>query len=611
MTFANPLMLLSLLGLLPLVVVYLLKVRPRRRKTTAYHLWEKILQDRRPNRLLYRLRDLWSLLLLALVFSAIALALAEPRWTDRERKDLLILIDNSASMQAVDGNTTRLERAKTRAADIVRALDGVQRAAVATVAHDLSYASHLSDNPRELLSAVESIRPTAEPLRIESLPRSLEIGKSRPPAESEGGDKTEASVDTTNFMEKYRVLLISDGAFGDEKIPEHVELLKVGGASSNIGLVAADLRFIPGGVNRLGFYFQLASTYDAPQEVDVLVSQEVEGELQLAKVIPVTVQPGLNPPQVLTIDEAQPGRWTAELDLEDALPVDNVAYLVARKDPPIPIDVAATDRFFLNQSVLAFSHGSGLLELVGNDGQITLALGSTPDKPRAIVFRPSGESPWWSDLGDEIEVTAPRTVVEDHPVLRHIDPTTIRFIGARTLTVPPGSQVLVESEQGVPLIYVVSRTGSSAVVLNFDPVAAEFYYSAWFPVLVHSSAIHLGGREEPLLAVYPPPGVVAVPGSETSSAATLVTPDGKSQQVSGERLVGLNEPGFYELTSNGQRWLLASSALSTSESLINGVESEESTQAIAHGSSPAQSLTIFAVLLLALESLLYYRRKVG
>ncbi|MEQ9380054.1 MAG: VWA domain-containing protein, partial [Pirellulales bacterium] len=125
MTFANPLMLLSLLGLLPLVVVYLLKVRPRRRKTTAYHLWEKILQDRRPNRLLYRLRDLWSLLLLALVFSAIALALAEPRWTDRERKDLLILIDNSASMQAVDGNTTRLERAKTRAADIVRALDGV------------------------------------------------------------------------------------------------------------------------------------------------------------------------------------------------------------------------------------------------------------------------------------------------------------------------------------------------------------------------------------------------------------------------------------------------------------------------------------------------------
>lgn len=611
MTFANPAMLFSLLALVPLVAAYLLKVRPRRRPTTAYHLWEKILQDRRPNRLLYRLRDFLSLLMLTLVFSAIALSLAEPRWNSEDRKDLLILIDNSASMQTSDGNSTRLEQAKTRAADIVRALDGVQRAAVASVAHELRYASHLSDNPRELLSAVDQIEPTAESLRIEAFPNSLQIGESKPLEETSNPDSEEAAENTTDFMAQHRVLFLSDGAFGEQKLPEGVELLKIGQADNNIGLVAADLRFIPGGPDRLGLYFQLASTGAQPTDIDLIVSREVEGEPQLAKVIPVTVAPGVNPPQVFTIDDARPGRWMVELDHDDALQVDNVAYLVARKDPPITVDVAASDRFFLNQSVLAFSHQSGLLELVDQDSQITLALGVSPDVPRAIVLGPSGESPWWENLGSEIDVAAPRLVVEDHPALRHIDPTTIRFVGAKNLVAPPGSQILVESETGVPLIYVVTKTGSSAVVVNLDPVAAEFYYSAWFPVLVHSAAVHLGGREEPLLAVYNPPTTVSIPGFDDQSPTTLTAPDGQQQKVLGNRTVALESLGFYQLANDQQQWLLSSSLLSAEESMLNAEDIKETAQPIAQGSAPAHGLTLFAILLLTVESLLYYRRKVG
>ncbi len=610
MTFANPAMLFSLLALIPLVAVYLLKVRPRRRPTTAYHLWEKILQDRRPNRLLYRLRDLLSLLILALVFSAIALSLAEPRWNSEDRKDLLILVDNSASMQTVDGNSTRLERAKDRAADIVRALDGVQRAAVASVAYELRYASHLSDNPRELLSAVEKIEPTAESLRIEAFPNSLQIGESKPLTDAANQETEEAAEETTDFMAQHRVLFISDGAFAEQELPAGVELLKVGQTDNNIGLVAADLRFIPGGADRLGLYFQLASTDMEPADIDLVVSREVDGEPQLAKVIPVTVAPGVNPPQVFTIDGAQPGRWIVELDHDDALPVDNVAYLVARKDPPIAVDVVAADRFFLNQSVLAFSHQSGLLELVDKDSQITLALGVAPEVPRAIVLGPSGESPWWEDLGSEIDVAAPRLVVEDHPVLRHIDPTTIRFVGAKQLVAPPGSQVLVESETGIPLIYVVTKTGASSVVVNLDPVAAEFYYSAWFPVLVHSAAIHLGGREEPLLAVYNPPATVSIPGFDDQAPTTQTTPEGQQEPLS-SRTIAIDSLGFYEIESGQQQWLLSSSLLSAEESMLNDEELAETEQPIAQGSAPAHGLTLFAILLLTVESLLYYRRKVG
>ena len=160
MNFLRPLFFWSFLSLLPLAAIYLLKVRPRRKPTTAYFLWEDIFQERRPNRLLQRLRDLWSLLLIALAFSAICLALTQPEYRDEQRKDVLLLIDNSASMNTRDGNGTRLETAKSTATSILRAFNGTQRAAVASIAQEVAYRSHLSDNPRELIDAVGLVAAT-------------------------------------------------------------------------------------------------------------------------------------------------------------------------------------------------------------------------------------------------------------------------------------------------------------------------------------------------------------------------------------------------------------------------------------------------------------------
>ena len=66
MTFLQPAMLWSLLVLLPLAAIYFLKVRPRRKPTTAFFLWEKIFQEKRASSLFQRLRDAWSLLLMLL-----------------------------------------------------------------------------------------------------------------------------------------------------------------------------------------------------------------------------------------------------------------------------------------------------------------------------------------------------------------------------------------------------------------------------------------------------------------------------------------------------------------------------------------------------------------
>ena len=161
MNFVNPSFLWSLLLLIPLAAIYPLKVRPVRKPTTAWFLWEDILKQRKATSLFQRLRDLFSLLLMAAAFAAIVFAMARPNFSGDQQRDLILLVDNSASMSASDGNRTRLEEAKAAATEIIQGLGGAQRCSVGTISNRLHFLANLSDNPKELLLGVEEVEPTS------------------------------------------------------------------------------------------------------------------------------------------------------------------------------------------------------------------------------------------------------------------------------------------------------------------------------------------------------------------------------------------------------------------------------------------------------------------
>ena len=79
MSFLAPAFLWGLAALAPLAAIYFLKVRPRRKPTNAYFLWQRILNQKQTSALFRRLRDVLSLLLLAIATVAIVLAMARPR----------------------------------------------------------------------------------------------------------------------------------------------------------------------------------------------------------------------------------------------------------------------------------------------------------------------------------------------------------------------------------------------------------------------------------------------------------------------------------------------------------------------------------------------------
>lgn len=621
-------MLWSLLALLPLVAIYFLKVRPRRKSTTAFFLWQNVLQEKSSYSLFQQLRNFWSLLLMLLAATAVCFAMGRPEWSD-DRQDLIILIDRSASMEALEGRSTRLDLARQMATHVIEGLNGSQRASIATVGQNLTFLSHLTDNPRELLDAVARVVPSNDIFNWNAL-HNLKNHRSQ-------------------WQHSHRVILISDGNFAAHELPKHIELLRIGTAQENIGLVAADMAYLPSGENRLAFYYQIASSFNREQKIDLTVSHlDPSGSEQLKKVIPLTITPGIQAPEVFTLDDAQPGRWVARLDIHDALESDNLAYLSANQPPPVRVAVDASDRFFLEHSVLAFSQGKNLLTLVtspaqnippsetdssaqpqiANNPHITLAKGATPDAPLAILFQPEGNSPWWSHLGNEVETGTPRVIAEGHPVLRHLDPATISFVGARQLTPIEGAQVLVADENDLPLIYKATRSGRSVVVVNIDPLAAEFYFSAWFPVLVHSAATHLAGREIPLAASYRPGDAIPIPGASEKSVSQFYRVDpqtsderpgdnrlpestSEKSDVQGKWLSAADRIGFYEIKNASGKWAVGVSLLASEETVLTNANAESTNKPLRRGHAPAYLLTVLAIAVLTIESLLYHRRKVG
>lgn len=569
MTLLAPAFLWTLVALAPLAAIYFLKVRPRKKPVTAFFLWQKIFTEKKASALFKRLRDVFSLLLMALAFAAIAFALAEPDFAGDERKDLLIVVDHSASMSAKDGATTRLDKAKKRARDLIAGMNGTQRAAVASFAEVTRMLEHPTRHRKALLEAVDSILPTELPSRVEAL-RALQPGD--------------------EWMKDTRVLLITDGCLdAPDRLPG-VEVLRITDSAKNIGIARADLRSVPGGPARLGLFILPVSSFTEPVKTDITLTH-VDSN-RLVKIIPVTLSPGENAAVTLIMEDAPSGSWKATLGLEDALESDNIAFLYVPPRRPVPVGVLADDPFFFQNAVSAFERSDQMLSLAedAKTAQLMLSKGRVPAGISTVVFQPSGESSVWSSVGSEISAPVPKVLAKDHPLLRYLDAETMTFAGARQITAPTGAVVLVADESGPPLIYLMRQGAQTVCVVNLDPLAAQFYLSAWFPVLIHNAAAHLTNREDMPPATLPTGSTARVPGRADA------TPFGPMLTT-----------GFHEADS----WTFATSLVSPEESLLKNDTLKENVKPIASGEAPSYWLFVLAIGVLAGESILYHRRKVG
>ena len=164
-----------------LLILYFLRLRRSTVEVSSTLLWKKAIEDLQANAPFQRLRNNILLILQMLALLAILFAVAQPQISANIAKGNrhIIMIDRSASMQAVDGDpddfgkTTRVAAAKTAALELVDSLRepgplGGKADEAMVITFDIAGERlvNFTSNKAELRSAINSIEAVDTPSKL-------------------------------------------------------------------------------------------------------------------------------------------------------------------------------------------------------------------------------------------------------------------------------------------------------------------------------------------------------------------------------------------------------------------------------------------------------------
>ena len=168
MSLANPFSLLWLGLIVPVVGFYILKVRLRRVPVSTILFWRQIYDEHQPRSLWQRLRHWLSLVAQIVLILLLIAALADPffAWETRQLRRIVLIVDNSASMNATDVSPSRLSAAKNEALRVIGGMRFRDELAVIAAGGSPRVVCGFSSHGRTLSHAVEEVAATDNPTRV-------------------------------------------------------------------------------------------------------------------------------------------------------------------------------------------------------------------------------------------------------------------------------------------------------------------------------------------------------------------------------------------------------------------------------------------------------------
>ena len=521
---------LWLLAALPLVVVlHFLRARTRRLDVSALFLWQQAREVAERRR---RFSPTWSLLLQLLAVTLAALALAQPDLRLEGPPDLVVVIDASASMAAVDPEGARLERAREAVLELAAEAG---RVALVRAGLEPRLALAFTDDRAALEEALADFAAADRGADLErALALAFDLARQR---DGEAG----------------RVALVSD-----DPGPARADVIRVdvGGSGENIGIIGFDL-----GIQQA--FVAVASNAVGPRSVGVELRQDgallASSELlvpsgdQASVTFPIDVAAGLVEARLVGLPAA------------DALALDDVAYAGQR-----PLTVVVDSDV---ESVMR-----ALRAIPGVSTRLTGLARTTPADVRVLT----GVDPDDAPAGDLILLPAPQPR-PDYVTVGSWDraDALLRFVDLREVVVglapaeeaetsaqdEPGWTVLARSTDLRPVLRW--REDERGRVLQFlvHPSQTDLVFRPAFPTLIANVVERFRGEARIALGASDDDGApITVPGPVERGGRTVTA---SLLAVDQTRLPG---PGPDDLTDTGPllgverptplaAWLLALAAL--------------------------------------------------
>lgn len=168
MIFYSPWGFLTLIGIPIIVIFYLLKKRYENFTVSSLYLWDEVIKDLEANAPWQKLKKNLLMFLQIIAVILLAFALSKPYLSNIESniQNVVIVIDNSMSMQTKMGNKTRFDEAKTKARDYITNLRPNTYVTLISMGKNTIIEENLSKNKSNLINRLNTIEVTNSALNI-------------------------------------------------------------------------------------------------------------------------------------------------------------------------------------------------------------------------------------------------------------------------------------------------------------------------------------------------------------------------------------------------------------------------------------------------------------
>lgn len=561
-----------------IVVLYILKLRRRRVAVPYSKLWERVLVERPTSSLFSQLKRLLSLLLQLLLLGLMVVAMADPRLRGASRtgRNLVVLLDGSASMKATDVSPSRAGVARERVRQLIREMGSADRMLLAQMDAELTALSPMTDDVAALENALREYAPRDTGV---DLARALRFAQ-----------------DAVRGLDHTEFVVVGDGAYpspvrdslGEVQVPSETPLrfVSVGRSGRNIGLSAFSARRYPLDKSRYEVLVEVRNFSDRAEDVELTLSAD-DAPLEVTR---LHLEPNGSAQRVLPDQSGANQTLSASVQFadgtHDALPADDRAYatLPARRRARI---LAITRGNLYLQAALLLDEYLEVDEVTPADAPARLRDGRydvailddvavpLPPGTRAIYLHPSGpDSPLELEGATPEAQTVRRPFLERveqrHPVMRWTSDLEDTNIGsAYHYRLQPNDRALGSTAAGVPLIVAGERRGGRFVALAFDPRASDLPLRVSWPVLLINSVDWFAGEDPAYLSSFRTGETWRIPVPAGATEATVDTPDGRTVRapvLEGRAVLAGMQAGFYRVHAGAESSLVAGNLADPEES---------------------------------------------
>lgn len=497
------------LGAIPIIIMmYILKQKFEEREISSVYLWQQVLKDIEVNTPWQKLKKNLLLLLQLLAAFLLVFALADPFVNLRgsDYANLIVVIDNTGSMNAAYNQSTRLGKAK----DLAEAL--VKNSATGTQITLISAGSHPKVELANTTDKLEALRKI----------KAIETSNS-------GGNINDA-ISMVKAMSKlattYKAVFYTDRAMNLEGL--NAEAIAVAMPVDNISLDMLTHTIKDGKLKLL----TRATNHGS---ADVIREITVYGNDKVLDIKNVELKAG-ETINILSEGESKDISYLyAELSESDGLINDNTVFDVVKPSKLQKVLLISQSNLFIEKAFKVIDNVElyksnpgdeiqGEYDLYIYDGTLPASL---PKKGSIMLINPPSNSEV-AEVNGELEGGTVRAV--QHNLTKYLEGTSFQVSKLKNIELPYYADQILEID-GNTVAYVGQFKERRTAIIAFDLHNSDFVLTPEYPIFMHNIAGYLINISAGEKSVYQSGEAVTVNPVPDAKSAYIESSEGKHYDV--------------------------------------------------------------------------------